>query len=110
MADITPTSAGNARWWELATTPISSATSSDIAVGGINNVVGSIYVITSETVLMTIAIEESPDKVTWVTVEERQITGDTAFRIAHPFPFLRFRITSYTGGTINSIKMYGVVN
>ena len=110
MADVNPTLAGTARWWELATTPISSATSSDVAVCGINNMVGSIYIVTSGTVLMTIQIRESTDKTNWIVVEEREITGDTAFRIAHPFPYLDLNVSARTGGTINSIKIFGITN
>lgn len=110
MADVNPTLAGTARWWELATTSISSVTSSDVAVCGINNMVGSIYIVTSGTVLMTIQIRESTDKTNWIVVEEREITGDTAFRIAHPFPYLDLNVSARTGGTIDSIKIFGITN
>lgn len=110
MADINPQIHGTARKWSLVSTPLSSATSSNVAVGGINNVVGSIYIVTSGVVLMTIQIRESTDKVNWIVVEEREITGSTAFRIAHPFPYLDLNISSYTGGSIDSITIWGITN
>ena len=109
MALIAPTRSGLSRIWELASTSISSATTSDTAEWGLGNFLGTIYVITSGTVAMTIEIQESPDQTNWVTVDTQTISGNTSYRISHPFWWLRAEVTSYTSGSIDSIKLLGLI-
>ena len=108
MADKTPQINGLARRWELVDTAISSAIDSDIAVGGIHTFSGSVYVITSGTVLMTIKIQESPDKISWVNVFEEVITGNEIYRMANPFSYLKVTVSSYTSGQIDQIIVMGI--
>jgi glutamate 5-kinase len=108
MANIAPDVIGLTREWELISTAIGSATTSDVATGGIHTKIGTIYVITSGTVDMTIQIQESPDNTNWVTIIEDDIVGNESYRLTHPFYFMRINVSSYTGGQIDSIKIIGI--
>ena len=108
MGLITPTANGLTRTWELASTPITATGVSDVAEGGIGHFLGTIYIITSGAVSMTIDVEESPDNVNWVQVSSEPITQNEAYRIVQPFPYLRINAT-IVAGQIDSIKMIGLI-
>lgn len=107
MANLNAKVNGLARQWELAKTNISSATDSDVAMGGIQAFNGKIYIITSGTVLMTIQIKESPNGTDWITIDEEEIFGNHSYQITSPFNYLKVTVSKYTSGTITSIPIIG---
>lgn len=111
MALISPIATGLTRIWKLSSTAISSATPSDTAVGGLQVRIGTLYVITSGTVLMTITVEESPDggSSNWCPIYQEEITGNKAYRITHPFSYLRVNVPTYTSGQIDNIELIGII-
>ncbi len=109
MAQINPIATGLTRIWKLSSTAISSATPSDVAVGGLQVRVGTIYIITSGTVLMTIRVEESPDGSNWCPTHQEEITGNKSYKITHPFSHLRVDVPSYTSGQIDNIELIGII-
>jgi hypothetical protein len=97
------------RTWELASTAISSATDSDTAHGEISHFLGSMYIITSGAVLMTIQVHESVDNSNWAIVDEQIISGNYCYRVAHPFIYLKIVVSDYTSGQIDSIVLLGAI-
>lgn len=109
MALIAPERKGLSRTWELASAAISSATASDTAECGLNTFNGTLYLTTSGAVLMTVQVQESIDNENWHTTTEEEITGNKAFRITHPFMYMRVNVSSYSSGQIDGIKLIGLV-
>jgi len=109
MALIRPTSMGLTRTWELASTAIAGDGVSDTAEWGLSSIIGSMYILTSSTPLMTVQVQESPDNATWVTVEEIILAKDEVFRISHPFWWMRVSVSAHSSGQIDNIKIVGIV-
>jgi len=109
MALIKPESKGLARTWELVSTAISSATTSDTAEWGLGVLSASMYIITSNTPLMTVQIQESPDNSTWITCGEIRLIQDEIIRLSNPFWWLRVNVSAYSTGQIDQIKILGII-
>ena len=94
MALIKPEAQGLVRKWELATTAITSATTSYTAEWGLGILAASLYIITSNTPLMTVQIQESPDNSTWITCGEIRLIQDEIIRLSNPFWWLRVNVSA----------------
>ena len=110
MALVQPKAVGLTRVWELVSTAIASATYSNVATSdGVHSILGVIYVVTSNVPSMTIQIQESTDNSNWITVEERVITASHAYKIEHPWLWMRVNVSSWTSGQIDSVVVLGVI-